>query len=150
MNDIAQLEFQHLHRLCLKWCFQCPLNFSLWDVWYTWVIIPLQLCGSWRPFLYRSSLYKSSVYSCHLFLIFLLLLVSFHFCPLLCPFLHKMFPLYLNFYCICMKCFINDINMNFILDILTVLIRILRAPSESSCQIHFLPKSWGEFSVSFG
>ena len=42
-----------------------------------WVIIPSWLSGSWRSFLY-----SSSVYSCH-------------FCPLLCPSLHEMFPWYL-------------------------------------------------------
>ena len=55
-----------------------------------WVITPLWLSGSWRSFLYRSS-----VYSCHLFLYLLLLLGSYHFCPLLCPSLHEMFPWYL-------------------------------------------------------
>ena len=48
-----------------------------------WVIKPSWLSGSWRPVLY------SSVYSCHLFLIFLLLLGPYHFCPLLSPSLHE-------------------------------------------------------------
>ena len=42
-----------------------------------WVTTPSWLSRSLRPFLY-----SSSVYSCHLFLIFLLLLGPFHFCPL--------------------------------------------------------------------
>ena len=37
---------------------------------------------SWLFRLFRLFLYISSVYSCHLFLIFLLLLGPFHFCPL--------------------------------------------------------------------
>ncbi|KAB0357291.1 hypothetical protein FD754_001447 [Muntiacus muntjak] len=37
----------------------------------------------------------SSVYSCYLFLYHLLLLGPYHFCPLLSPSLHKMFPWYL-------------------------------------------------------
>ena len=55
-----------------------------------WVITPSCLCGSWSSFLYISSLY-----SCHLILIPLLLLGPCHFCPLLCPSLHEMFPWYL-------------------------------------------------------
>ena len=57
-----------------------------------WVKTPLWLSGSWRSFLYSSSLY-----SCHLFLYLLLLLGAYHFCPLLSPFLHEMFPWYLWF-----------------------------------------------------
>ena len=45
----------------------------------------------------RSFLYSSSVYSCYLFFISLLLLGLYHFCPLLCPSLHEMFPWYLQF-----------------------------------------------------
>ena len=55
-----------------------------------WVFTPLWLSGSWRSFLYNSS-----VYSCHLFLSLLLLLGPYHFCPLLSPSLHEMFPWYL-------------------------------------------------------
>ena len=51
-----------------------------------WVITPSWLSGSWRSFLY------SSMYSCHLFLISLLLLGPYHFCPLSSPSLHEMFP----------------------------------------------------------
>ena len=54
-----------------------------------WVITPLWLSGSWRSFLY-----SSSVYSCHLILG---LLGPYHFCPLLSPCLHEIFPWYLNF-----------------------------------------------------
>ena len=54
-----------------------------------WVIKPSWLSGSWRPFL------CSSVYSCHLFLISSASVRSYHFCPLLCPSLHEMFPCYL-------------------------------------------------------
>ena len=57
-----------------------------------WVITPLWLSESWRPFLY-----SSSVYSCHLFFNLLLLLCPYHFCPLLCPSLHEVFPWYLIF-----------------------------------------------------
>ena len=52
-----------------------------------WVITPLGSCGSWRAFLYTSS-----VYSCHLFLISSASVSSYHFCPLLRPSLHEMFP----------------------------------------------------------
>ena len=48
-----------------------------------WVITPLWLSGSLGSFLY-----SSTVYSFHLFLISLLLLGPYHFCPLLCPSLH--------------------------------------------------------------
>ena len=54
-----------------------------------WVITSLWLSGSWRSFLYGSS-----EYSCHL-LYLLLLLDPYHFCPLLCAFLHEKFPWYL-------------------------------------------------------
>ena len=54
-----------------------------------WVIIPSWWSGSWRSFLY------SSVYSCHLFLISSASVGQYHFCRLLCPFLHEMFPWYL-------------------------------------------------------
>ena len=57
-----------------------------------WVITPSWLSGSWRSFLYHSC-----VYSCHLFLISLLLLGPYHFCPLLSPSVHEMFPWYLSF-----------------------------------------------------
>ena len=53
-----------------------------------WVVKPLWFSGSW------SFLYNSSVYSCHLFYL-LLLLGPYHFCPLLTPSLHEMFPCYL-------------------------------------------------------
>ena len=53
-------------------------------------ITPSWLSGSWRSFLY-----SSSVYSCHLFLISSLLLGPYHFCLLLSPSLHEMFPWYL-------------------------------------------------------
>ena len=55
-----------------------------------WGITPSWLTGSWRSFLY-----SSSVYSCHLFFIFLLLFGQYHFCPLLSPSLHEIFPWYL-------------------------------------------------------
>ena len=48
-----------------------------------WVITPSWLFGLWRSFLY------SSVYSCHRFLISLLLLGPYHFCPLSSPSLHE-------------------------------------------------------------
>ena len=54
------------------------------------VITPLWLYGLWRSFLY-----SSSVYSCHLFLISSAPVRSYHFCPLLSPSLHEMFPWYL-------------------------------------------------------
>ena len=38
-----------------------------------------------------------SVYSCYLFLIFSASVRSYHFCSLLCPSLHEMFPQYLQF-----------------------------------------------------
>ena len=56
-----------------------------------WVTTPSWLSGSLRPFWY------SSLYSCHHFLIYLLLLGAYHFCPLLSPSLHEMFPWYLQF-----------------------------------------------------
>ena len=52
-----------------------------------WVTIPSWLSGSLRCFLY-----SPFMYSCHVFLKFLLLLVPYHFFPLLCPSLHEMFP----------------------------------------------------------
>ena len=55
-----------------------------------WVITPSWLSESWRTFLY-----SSSVYSCHLFLISSALSGPCHFCPLLSPSLHEMFPWYL-------------------------------------------------------
>ena len=55
-----------------------------------WVIIPLWLSRSLRSFLYGSS-----VYSCHLFLISFASVSPYHFCPLLFPSLHEMFPWYL-------------------------------------------------------
>ena len=56
-----------------------------------WVITPSWLSGSWRSFLY-----SSSVYSYHLFLMSSAsVLGPCHFCPLLCPSLHEMFPRYL-------------------------------------------------------
>ena len=57
---------------------------------WVWVITPLLLSRSWRSFLY-----SSSVYSCHLFLIYSASVRSYHFCSLLCPFLHEMYPCYL-------------------------------------------------------
>ena len=57
-----------------------------------WVITPSWLSGSWRSFLY-----SSSVYSCHLFLVSSASVRPYHFCPLLCPSLHEMFPWYLWF-----------------------------------------------------
>ena len=57
-----------------------------------WMMTPSWLSGSLRSFLY-----SSSVYSCHLFLISSALLGPYHFCPLLCPSLHEMFPWYLWF-----------------------------------------------------
>ena len=56
-----------------------------------WVITPSWLSGSLRLSMH------SSMYSCHVFLIFLLLLGAYHFCPLLCPSLHKMFSWSLQF-----------------------------------------------------
>ena len=56
-----------------------------------WVITTLWLSGTLRSFLY-----SSSVYSCTLSYL-LLLLGPYHFCPLLCPSLHEMFPWYLCF-----------------------------------------------------
>ena len=55
-----------------------------------WVVIPMWLSLSWRSFLY-----SSSVYSCHLFLMSSDSLS--HFCPLLSPSLHEIFPWYLIF-----------------------------------------------------
>ena len=55
-----------------------------------WVITRSRLSGSWRCFLN-----SSSVYSRHLFLVPLLLSGPDHFCPLLSPSLHEMFPWYL-------------------------------------------------------
>ena len=61
-----------------------------------WVITPWWLCGLWRSFLY-----SSSVYSRHLFLISVSVhtisdtnICPYHFCPLLSPSLHEMFPWY--------------------------------------------------------
>ena len=54
-----------------------------------WVVTPSWLSGSWRYFLY------SSVYSCHLFWISSASVRSYHFCLLLSPSLHEMFPWYL-------------------------------------------------------
>ena len=51
-----------------------------------WVITP-----SWLSESRKSFLYSSSVYSCHLFLISLLPLGPYHFCPLLSPPLHQIF-----------------------------------------------------------
>ena len=55
-----------------------------------WVITLVWLSGS-----LRSLLYSFSVYSGYLFLYLLLLLGSYHFCPLLCPSLDEMLPWYL-------------------------------------------------------
>ena len=55
-----------------------------------WVITPLRLSESWRPFLYKCIFATSSSY-------LLLLLYPYHFCPLLCPSLHEVFPWYLIF-----------------------------------------------------
>ena len=55
-----------------------------------WVITPSWFSWSWRSFLY-----SSSVYSCHLFLISCASFGLYHFCPLLSPALHEMFPWYL-------------------------------------------------------
>ena len=52
-----------------------------------WVIASSWLSGPWRSFLY-----SYSVYSCHLFLISSASVRLIHFCPLLCPSLHEMFP----------------------------------------------------------
>ena len=49
-----------------------------------WVITPSWLSRSWKSFLY-----SSSVHSYHLFLISLLPLGPYHFCPLLSPSLHQ-------------------------------------------------------------
>ena len=57
-----------------------------------WVITPLWLSRSLRLFLY-----SSSVYSCHLFLISSASVGPYHFCPLLYPSLHEMFPYISNF-----------------------------------------------------
>ena len=57
-----------------------------------WMIILCSLSGLWRSFLY-----SSSVYSCHLLLISSASVSPFHFCRLLCPSLHEMFPWYLWF-----------------------------------------------------
>jgi len=56
-----------------------------------WVITPSWLSGLWSSFLYSSSLY-----SCHSYYL-LLLSGPHHFCPLLSPSLHEMFPLSLIF-----------------------------------------------------
>ena len=56
-----------------------------------WVITLSWLYRSLRPFF----LYSSYVYSCHLFLISSSSVRSTPFCPLLCPFLHEIFPWYL-------------------------------------------------------
>ena len=56
---------------------------------FRWVITPSWLSGSWRSFLY-----SSSVYSCYLFLISSASIRSIHFCPLLCSYLHEIFPYY--------------------------------------------------------
>ena len=62
-----------------------------------WVITPSWLSGSWKSFSY-----SSSGYPCHLFLTAFasnrrrsILLGPYHFCLLLCPSLHEMFPWYL-------------------------------------------------------
>ena len=57
-----------------------------------WVTTPSSLSGLWRSFLYSSFciLATSSYY-------LLLLLGPYHFCPLLSPSLHEMFPWYLYF-----------------------------------------------------
>ena len=44
---------------------------------------------SWLSELLRSVLYSFSVYFCHPSLYLLLLLGPYHFCPLLCPYLHE-------------------------------------------------------------
>ena len=54
-----------------------------------WVTTPSWLSGSWR-----SVLHSSSVHSCHLFLISSASVRSYHFCLLLGPTLHKIFPWY--------------------------------------------------------
>ena len=59
---------------------------------YMWVITSLWLSG-----LCRSFSYSSSVYSCHLFLISPASVSPYHFCPMLSPSLHEMFPSYLWF-----------------------------------------------------
>ena len=57
-----------------------------------WVIIPSWLSGLWRSFLY-----SSSVFSCHPFFISSASFNPHHFCPLLSPSLHEIFPWYLKF-----------------------------------------------------
>ena len=57
-----------------------------------WVITPLWLSRSLRPFPN-----SSSVYSCCLFLISSASVRSYCFCPLSCPSLHEIFPWYLQF-----------------------------------------------------
>ena len=57
-----------------------------------WVITPSWLSGLWTSFLY-----SSSVYSYHLFLISSASISPYHFCPLLSPSLHEMFPWYFWF-----------------------------------------------------
>ena len=52
---------------------------------------------SWWSGLWRSFLYSSSVYSYHLFLISSASISPYHFCPLLSPSLHEMFPWYFWF-----------------------------------------------------
>ena len=58
-----------------------------------WVITPLWLSGSWRSvcIVLQCILPTSSYY-------LLLLLGPYHFCPLLCPTLHEMFPWCLQFF----------------------------------------------------
>ena len=93
--EIAQLEFHHLHYLCSQWCFLRP----------TWLHIPeprLTL-GEWshhHDYLGCEDLF-CTVLLCILAIsssYILLLLGPYHFCPLLSPALHEMFPWYL--YCL--------------------------------------------------
>ena len=71
-----------------------------------WVITPSWLSGSWRSFLY-----SSSVYSCHLFLISSASVRFYHFCPLLSPSLHDMFPWCLSFSWrdLCVPCLVTHL-----------------------------------------
>ena len=64
--EIAQLEFHHLHYLCLFVVMlpKAHLTSHSRMSGSRWVITPLWLSGSWRSFLCNSS-----VYSCHLFFI---------------------------------------------------------------------------------
>ena len=88
----AQLEFHHLHWLRSYWCFlKAHVTSHSRMSGSRLVITPSWLSGSLKSFFCIVFLCILSTSSSYL----LLLLGPYHFCPLLCLSLHKIFPWYL-------------------------------------------------------